>query len=70
MTQANTDRPDLAALLIRSQATFAACTVLVHAQLLLYTFGIGTVNVRALLKLFEGMRIELRTLIPAAMDST
>jgi hypothetical protein len=44
--------------------------VLVHAQLLLYTFGIGTVRVNALLKLFEGMRIELRTLIPAAMDST
>jgi hypothetical protein len=64
MTQASSDRPDLAALLIRSQATFAACMVLAHVQLLLYAFGIGTINVDGLLRVFEGMRLELRTLIP------
>ena len=69
MTQASNDRPDLAALLIRSQATFAVCMVLAHVQLLLYRFGIGTVNVGALLKVFEGMRLELRTLVPRAVDS-
>ncbi len=64
MTQASGDRPDLAALLVRSQATFAACMVLAHVQLLLYEFGIGTVSVDPLLKVFEGMRLELRTLLP------
>jgi hypothetical protein len=64
MTQSSSDRPDLAALLIRSQANFAACMVLAHVQLLLYGFGIGTVNVGELLKAFEGMRLELRTLVP------
>ena len=63
MTQASSDRPDLAALLIRSQATFAACMVLAHSQLLLYRFGIGIVSVDAALKVFEGMRLELRTLV-------
>jgi hypothetical protein len=64
MTQASSDRPDMAALLIRSQATFAVCLVLAHLQLLLYRFGIGTVNVGELLNVFEGMRLELRTLVP------
>lgn len=69
MRQASSDRPDLAALLIRSQATFAACMVLAHVQLLLYAFGIGTVSVGAPLKLFEGMRLELRTLVPRTVGS-
>jgi hypothetical protein len=64
MTQASSDRPDLAAVLIRSQVTFAVCIVLAHAQLQVYRFGIGTVDVGALLKVFEGMRLELRTLVP------
>jgi hypothetical protein len=69
MTQASSDRPDLAAVLIRSQATFAACMLLAHVQLLLYSFGIGTVDVAALLKVFEGMRLELRTLVPRTAGS-
>src|SRR5215469_11808884 len=69
MTQASNDRPDLAALIIRSQATFAACMVLVRVQLVLYSVGIGTVNISELLKVFEGMRLELRMLLPAASDS-
>jgi len=69
MTQASSDRPDLAVLLIRSQATFAVCMVLARVQLLLYMFGIGTVNVGALLRVFEGMRLELRTLVPRTAGS-
>ena len=64
MTQASRDRPDLAALLIRSQATFAVCMVLAHVQMQLYRFGIGTVNIGELLNVFEAMRRELRTLVP------
>lgn len=69
MAQAGSDRPDLASLLIRSQFPFAAGMVLVHVQPLLYTSGLGTVNVAALLKLLENMRIQLRTLIPGTVDS-
>jgi hypothetical protein len=69
MTQASSDRPDLAALLIRSQVTFAVCMVLAQVQLLLYGFGIGTVSVDASLKVFEGIRLELRTLVPRTADS-
>ena len=69
MTQASADRPDLAATLIRSQTTFAACMVLAHLQLLFYWFGIGAVDVAALMKVFERMRLELRTLVPPAMGS-
>ena len=69
MTQATSDRPDLAALLIRSQATFAVCMLLARLQLLHYGFGIGTVNVGALMKVFEEMRLELRTLIPRTAGS-
>lgn len=69
MTQASTDRPDLASLLIRSQASFALYMVIVRVRLVLYAFGIGTVDVGALLKVFEGMRLELRTLIPRMVDS-
>jgi hypothetical protein len=69
MTQASSDRPDLAALLIRSQVTFAVCMVLAQVQLLLYGFGIGTVSVDASLKVFEGIRLELRALVPRTADS-
>jgi len=69
MTQASSDRPDLAAVLIRSQAKFAVCMVLAHAQLQLYRFGIGAVDVGALLSVFEGMRLELRALVPRTVVS-
>lgn len=69
MAQASSDRPDLASLLIRSQASFAVYLLLAHVQLLLYAFGIGRVDVGALLNVVEGMRLELRTLVPRTVDS-
>lgn len=69
MLQASTDRPDLASALIRSQVAFNCGVVLVQARLVLHTCGIGTADITSLLKLFDGMRIELRTLLPAAMPS-
>jgi hypothetical protein len=69
IAHSNVDRPDLAALLIRSQALFALGMVLIHVQLLLYRAGIGTVSVAPVLELFEVTRLELRTLIPRVMES-
>lgn len=68
MAHATTDRPDLASVLIRSQVSFAGSMILIQVQLMLYDFGIGQVNVAHLLSTFERTRLELRTLIPVAMD--
>jgi hypothetical protein len=59
--------PDLASTLVRSQVAFAAGMLAVQVRLTFYACGVGTPNVADLLKLFNGMRIELRTLVPAAM---
>lgn len=69
MTQANADRPDLASRLIRSQASFAGRMALVRVQVALYRMGVGTVDAAVLLQAFEGIRLELRTMIPRTLDS-
>jgi hypothetical protein len=66
MVQSNADRPDLAATLLRQQVWFKVGMLTVHLRLLLYGCGIGTVEVGSLLKLFDGMRLELRSLVPAS----
>ena len=69
MLQSQTDRPDLAALLLRSQFAFS-CTVLqLQVRVALHSHGIGTVSVGGLLKQFDGMRLELRSLTPVASSS-
>jgi hypothetical protein len=69
MSQASTDRPDLASALIRGQVSFACGMVVVHAQLVLYKCGIGSVDVTELLKavqdLFDARLIALAKLIVA-----
>ena len=64
LLQSDIDRPDLAATLLRSQFRFAGGLALVYARLALYQIGIGKVEVGGLLRLFDGMRIELRSLTP------
>jgi hypothetical protein len=66
MVQSNRDRPDLAATLLRQEVWFKVGMLAVHLRLLLYGCGIGTVEVAGLLKLFDGMRLELRSLVPAS----
>lgn len=70
MIQASTDRPDLASTLFRSQVAFACGMVVVRARLLLYSWGIGTVDLSSLLKLLDGMQLQLRTILPAVMPSS
>jgi len=67
MVQSRFDRPDLARVLVQSQRAFAVGMVLVHCRLLLYHFGLATVDVADLLKVFDGARLELRALVPAQM---
>ena len=64
MLQAEVDRPDLASTLVRAQMRFALGIITVQAHVVLYELGIGNVDIRGLLTLFDSMRLELRTLTP------
>jgi hypothetical protein len=66
MLQSETDRPDLASKLIRSRVHFAWCLIAAQTRLALYEIGIGSIDAACLLNLFDGMRIELRSLVPAS----
>jgi hypothetical protein len=66
MLQSQHDRPDLATALIRQQTMFAVGIMNVHFRLFLYRWGICGVDVAGLVNIFDSMRLELRTLVPAA----
>ncbi len=65
MAQSRCDRPDLAALLIRSQAAFLSGKVMVRIHLLQYRWSLGSVDVARLMMPFENLRVGLRSLVPA-----
>jgi hypothetical protein len=65
MAQSRQDRSDLASALLRSQITFTCAMAAVQVRLLLYRWGFGKVEVTSLLKVFDGMRLELRMFVPA-----
>jgi hypothetical protein len=66
MLQASHDRPDLAAALVRRQATFACAMAVVNVRVFLYRIGIGRVDASSLVGVFDAMRLELRSLAPSA----
>jgi hypothetical protein len=65
MLQSRHDRPELAETLLRQQVTFACAMLSVRLHLALYRLGICGVEVSKLVKIFDSMRIELRTMVPA-----
>jgi hypothetical protein len=60
------DRPELAEALVRQQLTFACAMLSVRFHLVLYSMGVCGVEVSKLVKIFDGMRLELRSMVPAA----
>jgi hypothetical protein len=66
MLQCQQDRPELATALIRSQISFAWGMLAVRIRLALYAWGICGVDVTAMVKLFDAMRLELRALVPSS----
>ena len=70
MVQSETDRPDLAALLVRSQFAFACGLLKVQLRVTMYSCGIGAVSVGDLLKRLDQMSLELRDLVPIAVVNT
>jgi len=67
MLQSRHDRPDLAGALMRHQALFAAGICNVQFRLFLYRWGLCAVDVSSLVKIFDMMRVELRSLVPSAV---
>jgi hypothetical protein len=69
MAQSQQDRPDLAAVLVHHQVMFASGMLAIHARLFLYRWGVCTVDVRSLVQIFELMRVELCSLMPATVPA-
>jgi len=67
LVQSEQDRPDLSTVLLHNQILFAAGLLAAHLRLILYGWGICTVDANRLVRIFDGMAFELRHLVPAAM---
>jgi hypothetical protein len=58
------DRPELASLLFHRRLGFTYALIGIHFRLALFRWGWSGVDVSSLIQLFDGMRVELRTLLP------
>jgi hypothetical protein len=67
LVQSEQDRPDLSSVLLQNQILFATGLLAVHFRLILYGWGICTVDADGLMRIFDGMAFELRHRVPAAM---
>ena len=67
MLQSRDDRPDLASILLHQECLFVVSMLLVHVRVLLYRCGLGGVDVMSLVRIFDSMRQELQTLVPATL---
>jgi hypothetical protein len=65
MVQSDRDRPDLASALIHRQLTFACALLHVQFRLVLFRWGIAGVDASDLIRMFDGMRLELKMLVPS-----
>ena len=65
MANSEYDRPELASLLLQRRLKFAVTLTAIHCRLVLFRLGPSGVDVSSLIQLFDGMRLELRTLVPA-----
>ena len=66
LVQSEQDRPDLSSILLHNQILFATGLLAVHFRLILYGWGICTVDADGLMRIFDGMALELRHMVPAA----
>ena len=68
LLQSRTDRSDLASILIQRQLMFACGMLAVQARLLLYRWGVCSVDASSLVKIFDLMRLDLRSMVPASVS--
>ncbi len=69
MVQSEQDRPDLAGVLMHQQVLFATGLLGIHFRLFLYRWGICSVDVTGLVRIFDGMRVELCNMVPSSVPS-
>jgi len=67
MLQSRRDRPDLASTLMRQQILFAGGLLVVQVRLVFYRYGLCGVDVSELVRIFDAMRLELRSIMPSAV---
>jgi hypothetical protein len=63
--EADRDRPDIAASVLRAEFEFARGMLLARLNVLFYRLGVGNVDAVRLLRIFRSMHVELRALVPA-----
>jgi hypothetical protein len=68
MLQSRHDRPDLAGVLVQNQAMFAWGMAMVYSRLFLYRWGVCRVDVTRLVGIFDLLRLELRSFVPATQS--
>ncbi|MBZ5725219.1 MAG: hypothetical protein LAP87_09505 [Acidobacteriia bacterium] len=68
LVQSRSDRPDLAGILLQRQLMFAWGMAAVQVRLHLYRWGVCGVDVTNLVKIFDLMRLDLRSMVPASVS--
>jgi hypothetical protein len=65
LAQSTHDRPELASLVLQRRVSFAMGLAGVYCRLALFGLGWSSVDVSGLIRLYDGMRVDLRALVPA-----
>ena len=65
VVEAHAESPELAAMLVRQQTAFWRARIALEGRLLLFTLGIGRVDVAPLLAMIEAMRVDLFRMVPS-----
>ena len=66
MVQSAHDRPELATLVLQRRLSFAFGLIGIHFHLALFGLGWSRVDAAGLIRLFDGMRVDLHALVPAS----
>jgi hypothetical protein len=66
VAESHSESPELAAALVRQQAAFFRARLGLEARLMLFSLGVGRVDVAPLLHMVETMRLDLGRLVPEA----
>jgi hypothetical protein len=69
MTHSAQDRGDLANVLMHQELVFMSTMLSIQCRLVLYRWGLCTVDVTGLVRIFDQMRAELCALVPSAVPN-
>lgn len=69
MTHSEKDRGDLASVLMHQELLFLTGMISIHCRLALYRWGLCTVDVTGLVRIFDQMRNELCSLVPSTLPT-